>query len=62
VSNKKIAVAVGILFFVQMITAAIGNSLIQAFNDGDPDKTPLTPLAYLRVLQLEYYSPVCPES
>ena len=41
-SNRKIAVIVGILFFVQMITAMIGTSLIQAFVDGDPNKTPLT--------------------
>ncbi len=61
-SNKKIAFDVDILFFVQMITAAIGSSLIQAFNDGDADKTPFTPLAYISVLQIEDYSPVCPES
>ncbi len=41
-SNRKIAVIVGILFFAQMITAAIGSSLIQAFIDGNPDKVPLT--------------------
>jgi|GEM_PF-1363638 len=41
-SKRKIAVIVGILFFVQMITAAIGSSLIQAFIDGNPDKVPLT--------------------
>jgi len=41
-SNRKRAIAVGILFFVQMITAMVGTSLIQAFVDGDPNKTPLT--------------------
>jgi hypothetical protein len=41
-SNRKIAVIVGILFFVQMITAMVGTSLIQAFIDGDTQKTPLT--------------------
>ena len=40
--QRKIAVSVGILFFVQMITAMIGTSLIQAFVDGDPDRTPVT--------------------
>jgi hypothetical protein len=42
VSNRKTAVIVGILFFVQMITAMIGASLIQAFTNGDPNRTPLT--------------------
>ncbi len=41
-SRRKIAVSVGILFFVQMINAMIGTSLIQAFVDGDPDRTPVT--------------------
>jgi hypothetical protein len=41
-SKRLIAVIVGILFFVQMITAMVGTSLIQAFVDGDPDKGPLT--------------------
>jgi hypothetical protein len=41
-SNRKIAISVGILFFVQMITGMIGSSLIQAFVDGDPAKTPMT--------------------
>jgi hypothetical protein len=41
-SRRKIAVAVGLLFFVQMITAMFGTSLIQAFVDGNPDQTPLT--------------------
>ncbi len=41
-SRRKIAVTVGILFFVQMATAMIGTSLIQAFVDGNPERTPLT--------------------
>jgi len=41
-SRRKIAVVVGLLFFVQMITAMFGTSLIQAFVDGNPDQTPLT--------------------
>ena len=40
--SRKIAVTVGILFFVQMATAMIGTSLIQAFVDGKPERTPLT--------------------
>ena len=31
-----------ILFVVQVLTAAIGNSFVQSFIDGDPDKTALT--------------------
>jgi hypothetical protein len=41
-SRRKIAVSVGMLFFVQMITAMFGTSLIQAFVDGDTDRTPVT--------------------
>jgi len=41
-SRRKIAVIVGILFFVQMVTAMVGTSLIQAFVDGDTDRAPLT--------------------
>jgi hypothetical protein len=41
-SARKIAVAVGILFFVQMATAMVGTSLIQAFVDGNPARVPLT--------------------
>jgi hypothetical protein len=37
-----IAVTVGILFVVQMVTAMVGTSLIQAFVDGDTERTPLT--------------------
>ena len=38
-SRRKIAVAVGVLFFAQMITGMFGTSLIQAFVDGDTDRT-----------------------
>ena len=41
-SRRVISVTVGILFFVQMATAMVGTSLIQAFVDGDTDKAPLT--------------------
>jgi hypothetical protein len=41
-SRRMIAVTVGVLFFVQMVTAMAGNSLIQAFVDGDTDRAPLT--------------------
>jgi hypothetical protein len=41
-SNRKIAVAVGVLFFVQMITAMIGSSLIRAFSDGDANRGSMT--------------------
>lgn len=41
-SRRMIAVTVGILFFVQMATAMVGTSLIQAFVDGDTDRAPLT--------------------
>jgi hypothetical protein len=37
-----IAVAVGILFFVQMATAIVGTMLIQAFVDGNTERAPLT--------------------
>lgn len=40
-SNRKIAIAIGALFMLQMITAMIGTSLIQAFVGGNPDKTAL---------------------
>jgi hypothetical protein len=41
-SRRMIAVTVGILFFVQMLTGMVGASLIQAFVDGDTDRAPLT--------------------
>jgi hypothetical protein len=39
-SRRAIAVVVGILFVVQMVTAMIGTSLIQAFEDGDTSAAP----------------------
>jgi len=41
-SRRMIAVAVGILFFVQMATAIVGTMLIQAFVDGNTERAPLT--------------------
>jgi hypothetical protein len=41
-SRKGVAKAVGILFVVQMITAMVGTSLIQAFVDGNPARAPMT--------------------
>jgi Domain of unknown function (DUF4386) len=41
-TTRKIAVAVGALFVLQMVTAMIGNTLTQAFINGNPDKTALT--------------------
>ncbi|MGB3830061.1 MAG: DUF4386 domain-containing protein [Ornithinimicrobium sp.] len=40
-SRRMIAVIVGILFIVQMVTAIIGTSLIQAFVDGDTARAPM---------------------
>lgn len=39
-SRRRIAVVVGILFLVQMLTAMVGTSLIQAFVDGDTQARP----------------------
>lgn len=41
-TRRKIAVIVGILFIVQMLTAMVGTSLIGAFEDGDTARAPLT--------------------
>lgn len=41
-ARRKIAVAVGLLFITQMITAMIGVTLIAAFKDGDTDRGPMT--------------------
>jgi Domain of unknown function (DUF4386) len=41
-SKRRVATAVGILFVVQMVTAMFGTSLIQAFVDGNTDRTPMT--------------------
>jgi hypothetical protein len=39
-SRRTIAVVVGILFFVQMLTAMFGTSMIQTFVDGDSEARP----------------------
>jgi hypothetical protein len=39
-SRRTIAVLVGILFFVQMVTAMFGTSMIQSFVDGDTTARP----------------------
>jgi hypothetical protein len=41
-SRSRTATSVGVLFFTQMATAIAGTSLIQAFVDGDTDRTRLT--------------------
>jgi hypothetical protein len=41
-ARRRVATAVGILFVVQMITAMVGTSLIQAFIDGNTDRAPMT--------------------
>jgi Domain of unknown function (DUF4386) len=41
-SRRMIGGAVGILFFIQMATAVVGTSLIQAFEDGNTDRGPVT--------------------
>ncbi len=41
-SRRMIAVTVGVLFIVQMVTAMAGTSMIQAFADGDGEGTPPT--------------------
>jgi hypothetical protein len=41
-SRRMIAVTVGILFVVQMATAMVGASMIEAFVDGDTARAPLT--------------------
>jgi hypothetical protein len=41
-SRRMVAVAVGILFFVQMVTGMFGTSLIQAFVDGETARVPVT--------------------
>ena len=48
-STRRISIAVGLLFITQMVTAMIGNSLIQAFVGGNPDRTALTIGALLMV-------------
>ena len=41
-SNRRVAVPLSILFIVQILTAAIGNSFVQSFIDGGPNRTALT--------------------
>lgn len=41
-SIRKTSTIVGVLFFVQMVTAMIGTSLTQAFIEGRTDRLPLT--------------------
>jgi len=41
-SRRMIAVTVGVLFVVQMVTAMVGSSMIQAFVDGDASRAQLT--------------------
>lgn len=41
-SRRTTATTVGVLFVVQMLTAMVGTSLIQAFVDGDTDRAPMT--------------------
>lgn len=40
--SRTTATIVGVLFVVQMVTAMVGTSLIQAFVDGNKDRAPLT--------------------
>jgi hypothetical protein len=42
ISRRTTATTVGVLFVVQMVTAMVGTTLIQAFVDGDTDRVPLT--------------------
>ena len=42
ISSRTTATIVGVLFVVQMVTAMVGTSLIQAFVDGNKDRVPLT--------------------
>jgi hypothetical protein len=41
-SRRTRATTIGCLFIVQMLTAVVGTTLIQAFVDGDRDRGPLT--------------------
>ncbi|GAA1976681.1 hypothetical protein GCM10009798_42350 [Nocardioides panacihumi] len=40
--RRRTATAVGILFVAQMVTAIVGTTLIQAYVDGNPDRTRMT--------------------
>jgi hypothetical protein len=46
-SRRTIAVIVGVLFFVQMATAMVGASLIEAFVDGDTDAAPTVGVVFM---------------
>ncbi|MGA9746536.1 MAG: DUF4386 domain-containing protein [Nocardioides sp.] len=46
-SRRTIAVAVGALFVVQMVTAMVGTSLIQAFVDGDSATAPTVGVLFM---------------
>ena len=46
-SRRTIALAVGALFVVQMVTAIVGTSLIQAFVDGDSDAAPTVGVLFM---------------
>ncbi|MCK9823263.1 DUF4386 domain-containing protein [Nocardioides cavernae] len=40
-NSRRTAIAVGLLFILQMVTAMFGTNLIQTFVDGDPDRVRL---------------------
>jgi hypothetical protein len=42
ISSRTTATIVGVLFVVQMVTAMVGTSLVQAFVHGNKDQAPLT--------------------
>jgi hypothetical protein len=46
-SRRTIAVVVGILFVVQMVTAIVGTSLIQTFVDGDSEAAPTVGVLFM---------------
>ena len=46
-SRRIIAVMVGMLFIVQMVTAMVGTSLIQAFVDGDSEAAPTAGVLFM---------------
>ena len=48
-SNRKIAVIVGVLFFVQMITFMIGSALVKSFLDGEGSKASLNTGVFLEM-------------
>jgi hypothetical protein len=48
--NRPIAIALGILFFFQLVTFLIGSSLIQTYLDGETSRTTLTMGVVLEML------------